>query len=149
MGTIEFKIDKESLETEFQEKLNELPTKASNFMDEIAEIYLKEMQYLTPVQTGNLVLFTIIEEFGELGRSIYSTASYFDWIVGGHNVYGPIFSDLQRRWWFWYLNTILGGSYTNKTSGYKGGDDYPLEAFYNSESDVDNKLDEFATWLTE
>lgn len=39
------------------------------------------------------------------------------YIINGHRT---LTTEKSRRWWFWYLNNVLGGSYTRKTSGPPG-----------------------------
>ncbi len=117
-------------------------------MDDVGDIYLDAMQQVTPIgETGDLYYQTCVESEGALKRTIYSTSPHWDFVAGGHDVLGPIFSDLQRRWWFWYLYNVLGGWYERKTMGYYEGVDYPLVAFENGEGGVNNRLDEFLDWI--
>lgn len=39
------------------------------------------------------------------------------YVVDGYRVLN---TEKSRRWWFWYLKNVLGGSYTRKTSGPPG-----------------------------
>lgn len=39
------------------------------------------------------------------------------YITNGHVV---LDTERSRNWWFWYLNNVLGGSYTRKTNGPPG-----------------------------
>lgn len=135
---------------ELQAKIEEILGKASDTMDDIGDIYKDYMQELTPIgETQDLYDATFVDSDGQLKRTIYSAMYYFDCVVGGHAVYGPIFSDLQRRWWFWYLYNVLGGVYENKTNGFQPPNDYPQEAFDNAQMDVDVRLDEFVDWIAE
>lgn len=149
MGFITLTINKDELTNYSSGKLGELNSKAGSFLDEIAEIYKDSMVDEAPEVSGETKRQTIWEYIAEFIRSVYSTVPWWDALVGGHAVYGPIFSDKQRRWWFWYLNTVLGGSYVNKTNGYYPGNDYPSIAFDNAEGSVDQKLEEFLDWLVD
>lgn len=143
MGFIELRKD-DQVSPALQEELDQLMPQAESTMDDVGNIYLDATQQVTPIgETGDLFHETIVESDGPLSKIIYSTSSHWDYVVGGHDVFGPIFSDLQRRWWFWYLNEVLGGWYENKTMGYYEGVDYPLSAFENAEPEIENRLDDF------
>jgi len=75
--------------------------------------------------TGNLLTSiqpTSIEAYQWI---IDSDLSYAEPVHEGREVMGPFFSELQRRWWFWTLDNVYGGSYEpivgtgNKTQGNK------------------------------
>jgi len=130
--------------------IGDVKDEGSNMMDDIGDIYKNAMQDVTPIgDTQQLWSLTLVESFGDMDRYISSEADYFDPVVDGHIVYGPIFSDLQRRWWFWYLNAVLGGDYDVKVgAGNKmEGNDYPSEAFDNADADVTARVNEFLDYL--
>ena len=61
-------------------------------------------------------------------RSIVNNTPYLKWILSGHRV---LTTPRSKRWWFWYLNTVLGGGYTRKTNGARGyvaPNNYPRRA---------------------
>jgi hypothetical protein len=149
MGSLEANKS-ETITDELEGLLGELMPQGILMMDDIGEIYKNAMQDVTPIgETQQLYAQTLVESFGDMDRYISSEADHFDPVVGGHIVYGPIFSDLQRRWWFWYLNSVLGGEYTPKVgSGNKlPGNDYPSEAFVNADADVEARVNEFLDYL--
>lgn len=147
MGYIQL-IKQDKVTPELQAKIDEIFGKANETMDDIGDIYREAMEQVTPIgETQDLYNATTVDSEGPLTRVIYSAMYYFDYVVGGHAVYGPIFSDLQRRWWFWYLYNVLGGVYNNRTNGFQPPNDYPAEAFDNAEPDVDRRLDEFLDWI--
>jgi hypothetical protein len=140
----------ETITPELEGLISDLIPQASIMMDDIGGIYKNAMQDVTPIgETNQLHDLTLVESFGELDRYISSEASYFDAVTDGHMVYGPVFSDLQRRWWFWYLNNVLGGEYEVKVgSGNKmAGNDYPSEAMDMADNDVESRVNEFLDFL--
>lgn len=52
-----------------------------------------------------------------LTRRIVNNVEYVKYVLSGHRV---LTTPRSRRWWFWYLNTQLGGQYSRKTSGGRG-----------------------------
>lgn len=129
---------------ELQDVLDNLMGYAESAMDDIGDIFQDAMEFVVPIgETGELGHLITVDNEGNLTRVIYSMSDHWDAVVGGHAVLGPIFSDAQRKWWFWYLNNVLGGEYTNKTDGYLPGNDFPLIAIAMGESDVDVRLDQF------
>lgn len=143
MGQIQFTKD-DQLSPELRDILSELDSYAESAMDDIGTIEQDAMQFIVPIgATGELGHNIIVEVDGKLSRSIYSLSDHWDAVVGGHNVFGPIFSDKQRRWWFWYLWNILGGEYVNKTDGYLPGNDFPLIAMEMADSNVEARVNEF------
>jgi hypothetical protein len=142
-ATLTFTIGKDTVQGLYQKLVDELPDDTTLLLDDLSEIYKENMDIEAPYLTGYLISMHIVEMLGTYDRYIYSDASYFDDVVGGHAVYGPIFSDKQRRWWFWYLKNVLGGSYENKTDGHQPGNDYPTRAYYNAQSAIDARIQEY------
>lgn len=149
MGSVETSLN-QTVTDEIDALIGDINDQGSVMMDDIADIYKNAMQDVTPIgETSQLYSLTLVESFGDMDRYISSEADYFDPVVDGHMVYGPVFSDLQRRWWFWYLYAVLGGEYDVKVgSGNKmTGNDYPSEAFDNADADVEARVNEFLDYL--
>ncbi|KYC53875.1 MAG: hypothetical protein AMQ22_00075 [Candidatus Methanofastidiosum methylothiophilum] len=144
MGYVKFSYKDE---TGIRELKANFPIYWREFVGDVLDIYKFSMQDIAPERQGNTKRNITVERLSDSLGFVYSEVDWWDPLVGGHAVYGPIFSERQRRWWFWYLNTVLGGVYVNKTEGYKGGDDFPLEAFYNAEADVESRISEFGDLL--
>ncbi|MBZ2167008.1 hypothetical protein [Methanobacterium spitsbergense] len=144
-ASLTFKIGKDNVYNLYQKIIDGLPDDTILLLDDLAEIYKDNMDIEAPNLTGFLISMHVIEQLGTYDRYIYSEASYFDDVVSGHAVYGPIFSDLQRRWWFWYLQNVLGGEYENRTDGRQPGNDYPTRAYHNAQSAIDYRLHEYIT----
>lgn len=118
--------------------------KTVQHLDNIADIYKSYLASEAPIgETHELSDLSMWEALGQLERFIFSASGHFDPLVKGHKVFGPIFSDLQRRWWFWYLLNELGGVYMNKTDGQTEPNDYPQDAYDAAESDVDSELQDY------
>lgn len=148
MGFMEIRKGIDEVTPDLQDKRDNLLIQAIVTLDIIAELYKEFMQAVTPIgETNQLHDLTNVFSDDTLSRWIGSEAPHFDWIVPGHNVHGPIFSDRQRRWWFWYLNNVLGGEYANKTDGKTEPNDYPLIAFEMAEGDVNAQAEEFTDWI--
>lgn len=132
-----------------EEMLSSLLPKTSDLLDDLTEIQVEEMQVETPIgETHELHDLTIGISQGELTRYIFSASGHFEPVVEGHVVHGPIFSDLQRRWWFWYLWNVLGGEYVNKTNGFQPPNDYPSTSFSMAEDAINPRLEQFLDELT-
>ena len=145
MGTLDVSNDGATVSGELQDILDNLLGSANDFMDDIGAILQENMEIVTPIgDTNDLYDKTTVESEG-LQRSIYSKSDHFDPVVDGHMVYGPVFSDRQRRWWFWYLENFLGGDYDVKVgSGNKmEANDYPLEAVDLADGDIEMRASEF------
>ena len=145
MGTLDVTNDGATVSGELQDILDNLLGSANEFMDDIGAILQENMELVTPIgDTNDLYDKTTVEVEG-LQRSVYSKSDHFDPVVDGHMVYGPVFSDRQRKWWFWYLENFLGGDYDVKVgSGNKmEGNEYPTRAYYDAQSSVDMRLQEF------
>ena len=148
MGFMEIRKGNDEVTPDLHDKQDNLLVQAIVTLDIIAELYKEFMQAVTPIgETNQLHDLTDIFSDDTLSRWIISEAPHFDWIVPGHAVYGPIFSDKQRRWWFWYLNNVLGGEYTNNAMGKTGPNDYPQIAFDMAEGDVNAEAEEFLNWI--
>ena len=150
MGTIGVSKD-EIVQDALASLVDDLPNNAFTFIDDVAEILKSAMMDITPIgETSQLHDLTTILYLGDLVRYIYSEAPYFDDVVDGHYVFGPVFSDKQRRWWFWYLRTELGGVYTPKVgSGNRmEGNDYPLVAIDNADPDIEQRASDFLDLIT-
>lgn len=147
MGTINIRKEGEALKY-VKDKAKQIKPQAKEMIDDVADIYFDALQDRTPIgETKKLYKLATIKIESFLARYIYSKATYFDWIVGGHKVYGPIFSEKQRRWWFWYLHNVLGGSYKRKTDGKTEPNDYPLDAFTKSDSNVNARVNKYLDWI--
>lgn len=144
MGYVRFSYKDE---TGIRELKANFPVYWREFVGDALDIYKFSMQDVAPERQGNTKRNITVERLSDSFGFVYSDVDWWDPLVGGHAVYGPIFSERQIRWWFWYLNTVLDGVYINKTEGYKGGDDFPLEAFYNAEADVESRISEFGDLL--
>lgn len=144
MGYVKFSYKDD---TGIRELKGNLPIYWREFVGDVLDIYKFSMYDVAPERQGNTKRNITVERLSDSLGFVYSDVDWWDPLVGGHAVYGPVFSERQIRWWFWYLNTVLGGVYVNKTEGYKGGDDFPLEAFYNGEADVENRISEFGDLL--
>ena len=142
-ATLTYNIGKQSLYDFYQKLISEIPDDTTLLLDDLGEIYKENMDIEAPFLTGYLISQHIVEMLGTYDRYIYSDAPYFDDVVAGHAVYGPIFSEKQRRWWFWYLHNVLGGSYENKTDGHQPGNNYPTRAYYNAQPTVDARIQEY------
>jgi len=148
MGYVQLTKD-DQVSPALQEILDTIDNYAESTMDDIGDIELDAMQFIVPIgETGELGHDLIVENEGGLSRSIYSLSDHWDAVVGGHNVFGPIFSDKQRKWWFWYLWNVLGGEYDNKTDGYLPGNDFPLIAMEMADSNVEARVNEFLDQIT-
>lgn len=140
MGIVEIEVTRPDLD----DILNNILPKAVTMMDNVADTYKDYLETEAPVgETHELSDLSMWESLGPLERFIFSASGHFDPIVKGHKVYGPIFSDLQRRWWFWYLWNVLGGEYENTTNGMTEPNDYPQVAFDGADSDIDGILDDY------
>ncbi|MCE7699764.1 MAG: hypothetical protein K8E24_013445 [Methanobacterium paludis] len=144
-ATVTMTINKGSLQNCYDKIVTEMPDNTVLLLDDLGEICKEKMDIEAPSGTGNLISQHTVEDFGTYARYICSEVEYFDPLVGGHNVFGPIFSDLQRRWWFWYLKNELGGEYENKTDGHYEGDNYPMRAYYDAQAEMDSRMQDYLT----
>ena len=140
-----FTFDKETIQAIYEALREDFPDKFSQLMEDLAEIYRLYMVDFSPWITSNMRQMMEKDDTGDYSWYVYSDVPYFDDVVGGHKVYGPIFSDKQRRWWFWYLKNVLGGSYTSK-GGYSGND-FPAQAYDAASGEIDAKIQEFLSSL--
>jgi hypothetical protein len=131
--------------------LSSLMGNAIDFMDEVGDLYVGAEQAFAPYWTGDVYNKTISEAEGPLTRNIYSTSDHFDPLVDGHVILGPMLTDKQRKWWFWFLNNVLGGDYTPKygTGSKTPPNEYISDAFSAVDPDIDGKLDEFWDKVTQ
>ena len=143
MDSINFIVGRDTILAAYQKIIDDFPGKTSDLVDELAELYRGYMVAEAPYIFGDMREGHVIESTGEFTRYVYSDVPYFDAVVNGHVVNGPIYSDKQRRWWFWYLRTVLGGDYSNKTDGFQQGNNYPERAYNNAQSSIDNKMQEY------
>lgn len=124
--------------------IESLRSGASPFMDDIGDIYKEAEQQLAPIGETNQLYDAIgVDVLDEYTRSIYSVIYYNVWVIEGH---ATMVTEKQRRWWFWYLHTVLGGVYERKTEGepgYAGPNDYVSEAYDMADGDVDTAIDDF------
>lgn len=119
---------------------------SSGLMDDIGDIGVEEMQVVNPIgETQQLNDLTMWIPQGEFVRYIFSAAGHFEPVVAGHVILGPMLTEKQRKWWFWYLHNVLGGEYTVKygTGNKTPGNDYPAEALINMDDPVEVRLQEF------
>lgn len=149
MGSVS--ITKDDPVTPFIDELlgNILPH-TSNFLDDVSDIEVEYMQSENPIgETQELNDLTMWISQGELVRYIFSASGHFDPVVGGHEIMGPLLTEKQRKWWFWYLNNVLGGDYDVKygTGNKTPPNDYPAIALVNSDADVDARGDQYLTEL--
>ncbi|MCE7699503.1 MAG: hypothetical protein K8E24_012100 [Methanobacterium paludis] len=144
-ATVTQTIHKDTVQNIYDRIVSELPDNTVDLLDDLGEIYKESMDNDAPYLTGFLVSMHIVEQLGTYDRYIYSEADYFDSVVGGHTVWGPIFSDTQRKWWFWYLANVLGDSYEPKVgSGNKmEGNNYPMRAYYDAQGAKDARVQDF------
>jgi hypothetical protein len=75
-----------------------------------------------PRDTGKLaeshhVVSTAKETLIKTNRTARNGTPLWYYVVDGHRV---LTTEKSRKWWFWYLKNVLGGSYTRKTSGPPG-----------------------------
>jgi hypothetical protein len=146
LGNLDLKKEEEDIISDLQSMKEFLPILAVLFMDDVGEILKESLQLFTPIgDTQQLHDLIVVESMGDLVRYIYSEADHFDPVVDGHMVYGPVFSDKQRRWWFWYLDAVLGGSYEPKVgSGNKlPANDYPSLAVEDADGSIELRAEEF------
>lgn len=128
----------ESSGWEIFEELEAIIPKAINLaMKEFGIILLTEIKKEAPVgETGFLRAghdMNIQDNIGEILCNVF----YWRHVVYGHRV---LTTDKSRKWWFWYLKNILGGSYQRKTDGpvgYVPPNDYILRASVNVMSKID------------
>lgn len=149
MGFIQLQKDQDPT-SDLQSTLDELHSQAFVLMDLVGQIYLEFIQPMTPVgETSELLNLTDVFVEDDLERWVGSMAEHFDYIVPGHTIAGVFNSERQTRWWFWYLNNVLGGEYDvkygtgNKTPEY----DYPGMAFDMADPIVEMALEEFGDWI--
>ena len=143
--TLTFNVNKETVYDLYEKIISETPDDVVQMLDDVADIYKESMNIEAPMVTGNLMDLHVVESLGTYDRYIYSEAPYFDYVVDGHFLFGPVYSDKQRRWWFWYLANVLGGDYTPKVgSGNRlEGNNYPTRAYYDAQASVEIRLQEF------
>lgn len=140
MSEIGIKVDKEQLENYISTKLNELPEKARELLGDessgIAEIYRAAMIEEAPFKIGDLKDRHIVEEIGDLERSIYSDVPHFEYVVLGtpaHLIEG-------NPWLYWE-----GAKHPVRRVNHPGTEpnDYPSQAFQNAEPAVEAELQKF------
>ena len=140
-ATVTTLISKDELTGFMQSMMDRFMPETDSMLDDLGEIYVEEMQTANPIgETHELNDLTMVLSEDEFTRYIFSAAGHFVPVVEGHDVFGPIFSDKQRAWWFWYLNNVLGGVYDNKTDGYLEGNPYPAEAFEMADGEVQDRM---------
>lgn len=147
MSAVQYMVGVDPVRVIYEELVESLPKKTTVLVDDVAEVYRGAMVAGSPYRTGDMRKLHTIVETGQYSRYIFSDVLYFDSVVGGHKVNGPIYSDRQRRWWFWYLNEVLGGVYENKTNGYLAGNNYPARAYASSASSIQEKEQQFLNSL--
>lgn len=118
----------------------------SNLRDDIGDILVDEMQVVNPIgETQQLNDLTICLVLDEYTIYVFSAAAHFEPVVAGHVILGPMLTEKQRKWWFWYLHNVLGGEYTVKygTGNKTPENDYPAEALVNADDPVEARLQQF------
>lgn len=103
----------------------------SGMMNEMTEQLLEVIIQpgMCPVDKGDLREGHFAEIIAPLVKYIKCRVAYWVDVVYGHKT---MVTEEQKLWWFWYLNTVLGGSYQRKTNGptgYVPPDDYPNRAY--------------------
>ncbi|BDZ68596.1 hypothetical protein [Methanobacterium ferruginis] len=145
MGSVNFTKNDEV--TPYVENvIGNLTGHTSRALDDISDIEVEYMQSENPIgETHELNDMAMWEATGDLKRYIFSGSGHFDPIVDGHVILGPLLTERQRKWWFWYLNAVLGGSYDVKygTGSSTPPNDYPARALDASDADVDIRLDQY------
>lgn len=140
-------INKNDMLTPYLENVKtSLPVESSNFMDTMGDLLVDYLQTETPIgETHELHDLTMWLAQGELTRYIFSASGHFDPVVDGHEIMGVFNTPKQTRWWFWYLNNVLGGSYDAKygTGNKTPANDYPAVALINADSDIESGMDKF------
>jgi len=129
-----------------EEILGNILPQTSNLLDDISDIEVEYMQSENPIgETQQLNDLTMWEAFSALVRYIFSAAGHFEPIVNGHAILGPFLTEKQRKWWFWYLNEVLGGDYDVKygTGNSTPPNDYPSTSLVASDADVDSRCEQF------
>lgn len=125
---------------------SDLPGKSTTFMDNMGDLLVEELQVESPIgETQELHDLAMWLPQGDLVRYIFSASGHFDPVVEGHEIMGVFLTEKQTRWWFWYLNNVLGGSYDVKygTGNKTPENDYPARALANADSDIEMELDQF------
>ncbi len=146
MGSVQVTKSYDEVTPYIEEIISNILPQTSQTLDDISDIEVEYMQSENPIgETQQLNDLTMWEARGELVRYIFSAAGHFEPIVNGHVILGPFLTDLQRRWWFWYLNEVLGGDYDVKygTGNNTPPNDYPSRALEYSDADVDARLDQY------
>lgn len=145
MGVLEYHFDKDNVQGVYLNLVGEFPNDSVILVDDLAEIYRGYMADESPFVIGDMREGLVIENIGMYGRYVFSDVPYFDAVVAGHWVYGPIFTEKQLKWWFWYLRVMLGGEYVNKTDGFKEGNDFPSRAYEKAQPRIDDRIQQFLT----
>ncbi|MDY9922790.1 hypothetical protein [Methanobacterium sp.] len=126
--------------------ISNIPSKTSNFIEDIGELHRQEMEDIAPVgETEELSNLTVVISTGEFSVYVFSASGHFDPVVDGHEIMGVFNSPKQTAWWFWYLNNVLGGDYEVKygTGNKTPPNDYPSEAMVIVDADVDARGEQY------
>jgi len=140
-----FEFDKRAFK-QFIPEPDEVKTEFKNMLERMEKMYYDAILKEVPIDTWNLY-FSHETRWEEYGFEIEPTADYAKYVIGGH---ATMVSEAQRRWWFWYLNNILGGEYERKTEGPPGQvppNDYIGRAIESSEGEFLNIFEDFMAWL--
>lgn len=144
MGTVDLSI-KDEVTPFIQSRVDEFIPQAVVMLDDVAEIYKEHLEGEAPVgETHELADLSMWEPEGQFERFIFSGAEHFKWIVEGtppHDIY-PV--NAQALYW-------EGAEHPVKHVFHPGTapNDYPSEAFISADSDVDDRINEFAGWIVE
>lgn len=146
MGSVNISKSGDEVTPFIQDILDNILGKTSNFLDDVSDIEVDYMQSENPIgETQQLNDLTMWEPKGELVRYIFSAAGHFEPIVEGHVILGPMLTERQRKWWFWYLFNVLGGDYDVKygTGNKTPANDYPTRALVASDDEVDVRAEQY------
>lgn len=140
-----FEFDKVAMRNSYRKE----PEIISNFrsmLEELEALYYENIGLEVPVNEGDLWASTTTV-WEAWGFEISPTADHAKYVIKGHE---SLATEAQRRWWFWYLNEVLGGDYERKTDGppgYVPPNDYMQRAIDRSEGEFANIFESFMSWL--
>lgn len=140
MFTVNMKMDKGAktfLETDFKKIMSEILTEVGREL-----IRIIKMDGFAPEGEGDgkgkLKKGHKLVSKSLMAKQIINNVDYWVYVVYGHKLW---VSEKQRKWWFWYLREMLGGSYTRKWFSIKKSGD--MEVFVMPNNYPDRAVDYF------
>jgi hypothetical protein len=140
-GSIQLKINRDSLTNTLQEKLRDAPTQAHNTLNSLMTCLEEGFNNFAPVMTGNLRSNTVSEYTGEYSGVVYTDESidYAKYVIlptRPHWIGRPV-----------YIFQI-GWRYIGEHPG-TDAQDYPEMALAEAEGRVDEIVDRFMDWIVD